>query len=207
VGVVILLVPVDLPTSSSCSCSCLSFLSPSSLLPVSTLQAVAHGSGSGCCCGCGCGCGVLDPWGGLSYRPHSLFIICRRGPSYPVFHPQSTPRAVAREAGAGGVSSVSFMVGPHPLRSPVGPLFVIPLLFPPVVVPRRSRCSTCDPPHEQLLVRLGQVVCRPCRSWSVLIPFIPLSVPCSSFPCRSPVRRSPVVPPCRCPASFLLFHP
>jgi hypothetical protein len=95
--------------------------------------------------------------------------------SRPCFsHPVSTPRAVARSGGRGCWSSwVSFPS-----------LSSLSLLTP---APGRRNCSTHHLPHEQLLVRLGQVVCHPHHLWSVLIPVVALS--------SSPIRRSWLVVP------------
>jgi hypothetical protein len=65
----------------------------------------------------------------------------------------------------------------------------------PCVSPPHRR-STHQPPHEQLLVRMGRVVSRLCRSWLVLIPFVPLS-----FPCRRPASVIVAVPPAIHPTS------
>jgi hypothetical protein len=67
--------------------------------------------------------------------------------------PISTPQAVAHGGGSGSWSW-------HPGG--------------PCVSPPHHR-SIHQPPHEQLRVRLGQVVCRPRHPWSVLIPVVALS--------------------------------
>jgi hypothetical protein len=67
--------------------------------------------------------------------------------SWASFHPQSTPRAVAREAGCGWcVVAVVFVAVVFACSLPS---------FSSCRFRRFRRRSTHDPPHEQLLVRLG----------------------------------------------------
>jgi hypothetical protein len=122
----------------------------SHIAPLSTPQAMAHGSGWGCCCG------PMDVVASLS------------------FHPRSTPRAVACEAGGRwcvvcfhAVSCRSLLSpSPRPAVPPKHPassgsqqwwvVWLVVLASPSPRCPHHHHChSTRNPPHEQLLMRLG----------------------------------------------------
>jgi hypothetical protein len=95
------------------------------------------------------------------------FVAVRGGggycPALALFHPRSTPPAVARRAGGGWCVIRALL-----------PLFFLPAIFRP---------STRDPPHEQVLVRLGAGAvafvhcCHCCRcSHSLLCSVIPPAI-------------------------------
>ena len=120
-------------------------ISPSSPLPL-VVPPTNHPTSS-----CSWGWGWVVLWLVVVVPPQSLSLP---------FHQPSTPRAVARGAGGGWcVVVVSPLVGmPGCCPSfPIYPLssspFHIPLVYPPL------HRSTHQPPHEQLLVRLGWAMC------------------------------------------------
>jgi len=92
--------------------------------------------------------GVVSPPHHPLLVPSPLHIV-----SYP-FHPQSTPRAVAHEAG-GGWCVICCHRRHLPLSITV-PLRIVLCWYhlPSASSPTHSTHSTHDPPHEQLLVRL-----------------------------------------------------
>jgi hypothetical protein len=104
-----------------------------------TPRAVAHGAGGGWCCG---------------WWPLSPCSCCR---CHSTNHPPPEQLLMGLEVGV-SPSSPPLLAWPgcRPL-SPVYPLLSSPFHLPLVDPPLRR--STHQPPHEQLLVRLGWVVC------------------------------------------------